>query len=63
MAGEVAARILTNFSEIRRLWNGAAAIHGAPQSFAWINNWRTIVNADSFVVGLLTAMVQSCFCR
>lgn len=52
MAGEVAARILTNFSEIRRLWNGAAAIHGAPQSFAWINNWRTIVNADSFVVGL-----------
>lgn len=52
MAGEVAARILTDFGEIGRLWNGAAAIHGAPQSFAWIDNWRAIVNADSFVVGL-----------
>lgn len=52
MAGEVAARILTDFGEIGRLWNGAAAIHGAPQSLAWIDNWRAIVNADSFVVGL-----------
>ena len=52
MAGEVAARILTDFGEIGRLWNGAAAIHGGPQSFAWIDNWRAIVNADSFVVGL-----------
>ncbi|MFQ0814680.1 hypothetical protein AVM02_02715 [Brucella anthropi] len=52
MAGEVAARILTDFSEVKRLWTGAAAIHGAPQSFAWIDNWRALVNADSFIAGL-----------
>ena len=52
MAGEVTARILTGFCEIGRLWNDAAAIHGAPQSFAWIDNWRAFVNADSFVAGL-----------
>ena len=52
MAGEVAARILTDFSEIGRLWKDADAIHGAPQSLEWIDNWRTIVNADSFVAGL-----------
>ncbi len=52
MAGEVAARILTDFSEIGRLWKDAGAIHGAPQSLAWIDNWRAFVNADSFVVGL-----------
>ncbi|MEJ5018974.1 GNAT family N-acetyltransferase [Ochrobactrum vermis] len=52
MAGKVAARILTNFSEIGELWETGAAIHGAPQSLAWIDNWRAIVNADSFVVGL-----------
>nr|WP_278526945.1 GNAT family N-acetyltransferase [Brucella anthropi] len=52
MAGEVAAYILTDFSDISRLWSDPAAIHGAPQSFAWIDSWRAIVNADSFVVGL-----------
>jgi len=52
MAGDVAARILTDFKEIGQFWNDAAAIHGAPQSFAWIHNWHAIVNADSFVVGL-----------
>jgi CelD/BcsL family acetyltransferase involved in cellulose biosynthesis len=52
MAGEVAARILTDFSEIGRLWKDAGAVHGAPQSLAWIDNWRAFVNADSFVVGL-----------
>ena len=52
MAGEVAAYILTDFSDISRLWSDPAAIHGAPQSFAWIDSWRAIVNADSFVIGL-----------
>ncbi|OIS93570.1 GNAT family N-acetyltransferase [Brucella cytisi] len=52
MAGDVAARILTDFKEIGQFWNDAAAIHGAPQSFLWIDSWRAIVNADSFVVGL-----------
>ncbi|MBA8850038.1 CelD/BcsL family acetyltransferase involved in cellulose biosynthesis [Ochrobactrum intermedium] len=52
MAGEVAARILSDFSEIARLWKDAEAVHGAPQSLEWIDNWRAIVNADSFVVGL-----------
>ncbi len=52
MAGEVTARILTDFSEIGQLWTYDSAIHGAPQSLAWIDNWRAIVNADSFVVGL-----------
>ena len=52
MAGEVTARILTDFNEIGQLWTYDPAIHGAPQSLAWINNWRAIVNADSLVVGL-----------
>ncbi|ERM02051.1 hypothetical protein Q644_18720 [Brucella intermedia 229E] len=53
MAGAVAARVLTDFSEIARLWKDAEAVHGAPpQSLEWIDNWRAIVNADSFVVGL-----------
>lgn len=52
MAGEVAARILTDFSEIGQLWNNATAVHGAPQSLEWVNGWRVLVNADSFVAGI-----------
>lgn len=55
MASVVAARILTDFSEIGQIWNDTGAIHGAPQSLAWIDNWHAIVNADSFVVGLFDA--------
>ncbi|NKB94924.1 hypothetical protein HED48_02925 [Ochrobactrum intermedium] len=63
MAGEVAAHVLTDFSEIARLWKDAEAVHGAPQSLEWIDNWRAIVNADSFVVGLFTEPRRSCSCR
>lgn len=57
MAGSatLTARIISDFSEIGRLWTHGDALHGAPQSFAWIDCWHRYVNADCFVAGIFDA--------
>ncbi|SPL65027.1 GNAT family N-acetyltransferase [Ochrobactrum soli] len=57
MAGSatLTERIISDFSEIERLWAIGPALHGAPQSFAWIDCWHRCVNTDCFVAGIFDA--------
>ncbi|MBA8838449.1 GNAT family N-acetyltransferase [Ochrobactrum sp. RH2CCR150] len=48
-------RIISDFSEIERLWATVPALHGAPQSFDWIDCWHRCVNSDCFVAGIFDA--------
>jgi CelD/BcsL family acetyltransferase involved in cellulose biosynthesis len=48
-------RIISDFSEIERLWVSGAALHGAPQSYIWIDCWHRCVNSDCFVAGIFDA--------